>query len=170
LRHPVDQTIISYYDFINNSDEGLTLQEYLGSPYMQHNPLTRLLSNVSDLKKENVDITNLNLAKEVLRRKCLVGIYELLDQSIELFRKYFDWHGNRSSKEINTDECVTGFINDSIQETELTYKKLDDQKYNVEYDSDIYNAIVTNNQFDMELYWYAFDLHMGQISSIISQG
>ncbi len=207
LRHPVDRTLLAYYDFIQststrttssseseggsggssvNLQQQMTLQEYIESPYMDQNRnwLTRFLvsnrdSNVNVHVSDNLndrpvdlDREHLNLAKEILRTKCLVGLYELLDESVELFTAYFGgWDRARDTTkdmELN-EECVSNHINDSFKKTEEIHEKLIYQKYNIKYGSDIYNDIVRQNEYDMDLYWYAFDLQKARQNWIESQ-
>ena len=169
LRHPVDQVIVSYYNFINTSNaraiEKMTLQQYISSPHMQQNWLTHLLSNQSFLGGP-VDEDDLNLAKEILRKKCLIGLSEKLDQSVDMFAKYFGWNEGLLVGE--TKQCAAKLINQSLEKTNSIYSKLVDQKYKVEYGSEIYNSIVLKNEIDIELYWYAYDLHMAQLMQVNS--
>ena len=168
LRHPIDQTIVSYYDYVSNFDndyEQISFFQYVQSSTFKSNWLTRTLSNVSTSSQPTLE--DLNQAKEILRRKCLIGIYENLERSLELFKNYFQWNFTNIPKEAeNINRCVSDVFLQSDNEKYLIYKKIEDWGYNVDIGSDIYGLIAERNEFDIELDWYAFDLHLAQTARI----
>lgn len=159
LRHPVDQAIQSYNNFLqteSNSGESLTLQQFVSSPFMKSNWLTETLSTLTEVV-EPIDGNHLSYAKEMLRRKFIVGLNDELEQSMRLFVNYFRWYEN-------TDQnCASKEIAGHYNMDESFYKKVLETRYDVEVGSNIYEAIVAKNQHDIELYWYAYDLHMAQL-------
>ena len=168
LRHPVEQVIMSYHHFLNHhkSSEVYTLQQYIASPYMKRNWLTHFLSTLNNLE-DSANAQSLNLAKEILRKKCVVGVYENLEQSIELFVDYFGWVVDTSSEAITDQkQCIPEAIEHSQDATNVFFMKIIKKKYDIEYGGDIYNSIVAKNDLDMELYWYAYDLHKAQVAQM----
>jgi hypothetical protein len=166
LRHPVDQAIQSYNSFLqseSNSGESLTLQQFVSSPFMKSNWLTETLSTVTEVV-EQIDGNHLNYAKELLRKKFIVGLNDELEQSIRLFVNYFRWYENADQN------CASKIIAGHRNMDESFYKKVLESKYDVEVGSNIYEAIVAKNQYDIELYWYAFDLHMAQLKMLDRDG
>jgi len=165
LRHPVDRTIMSYTRFIDNTSDELkdmTLQQYVESPYVESNWLTHILTKEGDPKAALVE-EDLRIAKEVLRRKYIVGLYEEMENSFELFKGFFGWES--SETDIAIKQCSDKYINASLKKTHAMYKRLE-STFDIAQDSDIYQAIVDRNQFDLRLFWYAVDLHNAQYSLI----
>lgn len=167
LRHPIDRTIVSYYKFITKlgkDDEQMSLPQYIQSSLFTSNWLTRTLSNVSS--SSNPTLKDLDLAKEILRRKCLIGIYEDLVRSVDLFNNYFRWNHANQSKREEINQCVTNVYHESDDEKYLIRHKLEDRGYDIGIGGEIYSMIAQRNDFDMRLYWYAFDLHLAQVARI----
>ena len=158
---------MSYHHFLSNQKSSeLTLQQYIASPYMKENWLTHFLSTLNNLE-DSVNIESLNFAKEILRRKCVVGVYENLEESVELFVDYFGWATDTSLEVITRqNQCIAEVTDRSRDTTNSFYKKIIKQKYDIEYGSDIYDTIVAKNDLDMELYWYAYDLHKAQVAQM----
>ena len=169
LRHPVEQAIMSYHHFLSNQKSSeLTLQQYIASPYLKENWLTHFLSTLNNLE-DSVTIESLDVAKEILRRKCLVGVYENMEESIELFVDYFGWAADTSLEVITGQkQCTAEAVDHSLDATNGFYEKIIKLKYDIEYGSDIYETIVAKNDLDMELYWYAYDLHKAQVAQMKS--
>jgi len=94
FRHPVDRSV-SMYNYITFADweptynaeiASMTLEEYVKSPFMEQDWLTRYLSNTmtGPLSEENFES-----AKEALRRKVMVGLLEKKEATLERFEKFF---------------------------------------------------------------------------------
>lgn len=99
MRHPVKQAIDLFYyeqratwDGPDNYDfaQGyMTLAQFASSDKVVENFMVRSLAGVLD--DDEVTIDHVTLAKEVLRRKFIVGIIEWFDLSVVRFEKYFGW-------------------------------------------------------------------------------
>lgn len=103
--------------------------------------MTRWLSN----KREGaLTEENLYLAKEVLRKKFVIGLFSELEESMVHFEKYFMWQViNRTHRE----KCVNMFIAEG--------KKTKPEETVPRKGSKAYDALLDLNHMDMELYRYA---------------
>jgi len=160
LRHPVDRSISEYHYVTTTTDDldisMMTLKEYVSSKYID-NWITRFLVN-----KHHVPLVqeDLQLAKEILRRRCLVGLHEKIELSIKLFEQYFGWTGNGESITDAHTVCLKKVIAREHIRAKDEYKDVG----NIEMGSAVYDQIVNLNKFDMKLYWYASDLFKEQES------
>lgn len=155
LRHPIERAHHMYYVKRNRRDEvaSMSIQEYSTSPHMENNWLTRFLSG-----KQTGALTDhdLKVAKEVLKRKCLIGLVDNIDESINRFIEYFNF---KSSKD-NTQQCHNNVINDAMQNNNFGEA--------VTENSDDWNALLKRNVYDMQVYNYAVQLFEEQ--GILMQG
>jgi hypothetical protein len=96
LRHPVKRAISMFYYLRDATWEhtysevykSMTIEEYAVSQYAEDNWMVRFLTN------EMNGILNdghLDLAKQILQSKCLVGLLEEFTQSVKRFDRYFGW-------------------------------------------------------------------------------
>ena len=154
LRHPIERAHHMYYVKRNRSDEvaSMSIQEYSTSKHMENNWLTRFLSG-----KQIGALTDhdLNVAKEVLKRKCLIGLVDNVDESINRFVEYFNF---KSSKD-NTQQCHENVINDALQNNNFGGDEITE-------DSDDWNALLNRNIYDMQVYNYAVQLFEEQGISV----
>ena len=126
----------------------LTIEEYAGSASVEHNWMTRFLVDKRGGKLTKHDMVT---AKEILRTKCLVGIYEDLENSLKRFQLYFGWSQKSSPDQVR--ECRTAVL------------QAPDTRHNVpelEPSSKAYQALARVNVYDMELYEYAKVLYKMQ--------
>lgn len=151
---------------MGKEEEQIGLIQYIKSSSFPSNLLTRTLANVSS--SSNPTLEDLNLAKEILRRKSLVGIYENLDRSLQLFNNVFQWNFTNVDAEENIDQCISNIQYVEEDKKYLIYKRIEDRGYDLGIESELYTLIAKKNEFDMELYWYAFDLHVAQLRMIES--
>ena len=97
FRHPVHRIISKYYylkkatweNSYRESVASMTLLEYASSKYCDNNWVTRRLVNKMD---GDLELSDLELAKEILSRKALILLLDDLEESIERLRVYFGWH------------------------------------------------------------------------------
>ena len=151
---------------MGKDEEKIGLIQYIKSSSSTSNLLTRTLANVS--RSSNPTLEDLNLAKEILRRKSLVGIYENLDRSLQLFNNFFQWNFTNVDDLGNIDQCVSNIQYQEEDKKYLIYKRIEDRGYDLGIESELYKLIAKKNEFDMYLYWYAFDLHVAQLRMIES--
>jgi len=156
VRHPVDLAIATYYNFVHTTVEEalskMSLDEFIESNYYVKNENTIVLWH--GWGKEEPEVKHLMLAKEILRSKFIVGRHDDLDGSIALFEDYFFWDAKSSS----ASKCKKKHKALAVE------KELDIffEVGPVKKGSEIYNKIVQMNALDMELYWFAIDLHKAQ--------
>jgi hypothetical protein len=114
---------------------------------IEYNWVTRFLSNnlKGDLTQNDLDV-----AKEILRKKCLIGFLEAKEESMMRLQKYFNWE----MKDYKTRECA-----ERILDWGWSNKHSHPQ---VDYDSPTYELLVKNNIYDLELYEYAKELFQAQ--------
>jgi hypothetical protein len=108
FRHPVHRVISLFYYLqiatweptYNPALRNMTLLEYANSDLVEANFVLRSLVN----KMEGpLSWNDVKVAKEYLRRKCLVGLVDQYEASIDRFDNFFDFHPKRD----NVDNCIT---------------------------------------------------------------
>lgn len=115
---------------------------------------------------------DLDVAKEILRRKCIIGLLEEKGESMKRFDKFFGWrvdvsrdslllfeedektahakHAARWSKNVKDEEC-----SDKL----LHWNWMNKNKHpTLDEGSVVYNLLESKNRYDMELYMYARQL------------
>jgi len=120
----------------------MTLEEYANSVYIENNWLTRFLLN----ENGKLSPDHLEIAKEILRRKCLIGLAEEPLESIERFTKYFHWY----DEETHNSLCQENII----EEVKRSYQ----DHTPPEEGGEVWNLLMTHNQYDIDLYQYAREL------------
>lgn len=107
---------------------------------IEYNWMTRFLSNNLEANLTSYD---LNIAKQVLRQKCLVGVLEAKEESIMRLHKYFNWEMNDSKSRECTERVVQwGWVNKN------SHPLIDSQSL-------AYQLLVESNNYDIKLYEYA---------------
>ena len=122
----------------NASLADMTLEEYSHSTFVENNYVTRLLTNKSGGSLTKEDLT---MAKEILRRKAVVGLYDNLEESIQHINRYFSW----TPASADATQCLSQVINNGL--TKETFSPLDTG-------STAYSFLMQQNQFDMHIYEY----------------
>jgi len=151
FRHPVDRTIATYHLVLKETNDpvvsNMTLTEFVSSPYMDKDWFTRFLVNKRQVQ---LNLGDLQLAKEIIRRKCVVGIHEDIETSMKHFETYFSWETNGKA----FDMCTSAIIENERMRAKDTYARIG----MIKEGDPVYETIVHLNLFDMQLYWYAYDL------------
>lgn len=167
FRHPVERASSLFY-FLqdtqwkhpgtrNNHLADITIEEFFKQGYgsEENNWMTRSLSNrVTESELTEID---LELAKAVLRTKCLVGLMEKKRESFERILKYFNWN----PKNKKDQSCLE-------RKTEFAWSMMHDHRL-VEENSQAWGLIVDANKFDMRLYAYVKELFSDQGSQLFPQ-
>jgi len=148
LRHPVLR-ILSLYHHVKEIDEdvrGMSLEQFTESNKYPTNHMTRILSKNG---KMHLSENHLVLAKEVLRRKFLIGLFTKKRESFNRIIQYFGWHLS-----IPNAVCM-----DKIVHRDWPGK----QEYEpLPANHPISKKIAKNNEFDVQLYDYAVYLFKEQ--------
>ena len=158
FRHPVERAV-SLFHYLQDTQwrrsstknldlANIKIEEFFKGGLAENNWMTRFLSN--QLTKGQLEESDLDLAKEVLRRKCLVGLLKEKGQSFARFEKYFGWKVGANSD----SEC---------HEKKLQWAwPLKHRHEEVEEGTELWDLVVRQNEFDMELYEYSKILFMEQ--------
>lgn len=161
LRHPVDRVVSLFY-YLQTADweptynpifKDMTIEEYANSTYVEANWMVRSLINEWE---DPITMDEFGQAKEILRRKCLVGLMSRWSESMDRFNKYFDFTLQYDGRDDNRDE--SGFHEKEYLECQERYSNKGGsnvhQHPKLEKDSDTYNLLKLKNGWDMELYRY----------------
>eukprot|EP00549_Striatella_unipunctata_P016767 CAMPEP_0118676676 /NCGR_PEP_ID=MMETSP0800-20121206/2182_1 /TAXON_ID=210618 ORGANISM="Striatella unipunctata, Strain CCMP2910" /NCGR_SAMPLE_ID=MMETSP0800 /ASSEMBLY_ACC=CAM_ASM_000638 /LENGTH=184 /DNA_ID=CAMNT_0006572221 /DNA_START=45 /DNA_END=599 /DNA_ORIENTATION=- len=155
FRHPVDRALSMYFylatatwDPMHNPKlKDMTIEEYAHSDSIEHNWITRFLidKTTGGLTKEDMLV-----AKEILRKKCLVGMYDDLEESLDRFARYFGW-----------DADPTGHI-EACQHACVESGDPRHRHPTLSEEEPEYQFILDQNRYDLELYEYAKVLYEAQ--------
>lgn len=95
---------------------------------------------------------DLDMAKEVLRRKCLIGLLKEKQKTLKRIERYYGWE--ERAKLPGVDEC---------EERLMEWGWCNKHKHLiVEPGTEAYELIKSKNEFDIELYEYAKVLFVQQ--------
>jgi len=146
LRDPIERAVSMFY-YLGYDD--LELQDYAKTKLIDNNWMVRSLTN----KLEGyLTLHDLHAAKEVLRRKCLIGLLKEKHVSLKRFEIYFGWEDR--AKRPGAEECREKLLSWGWP-----------QKNNhplLEPGSEAYQLLRTKNALDIELYDYAKELFVQQ--------
>ena len=156
FRDPIQRSANMYYYFstakwdkrYNPALATITLEQFALSNYMENNYLTRLIVNKPGGSLSEADV---DMAKEIIRRKCLVGLYDQLEESVERFEKYFGWVDSGGK---DADECKTRVLTQGL-------RKYDVAPVVAEGTSE-WDLLYQQNRWDMELYFFVKQLYAFQ--------
>jgi len=151
FRHPIERAISMFYYIqiatwevtYNPEVEFWTIEQYANSGLVENNWLTRQLSNqpAGDLTDKN-----LLIAKNVIRRKFMVGLVSNIEATMDRLEKFFRWtyHVNPPNQEICRQALIDRGANSNAQST----------KPKPEPGSDEWKMLEWQNKYDLELYAY----------------
>lgn len=158
FRHPIERAASLFY-FIqdtqwkqpetrNDQFADITIERFYRGGFAENNWMTRFLTN--ELTKGEITENDLNIAKEVLRRKCLVGLLEEKGETFKRIQKFFGWR----PKDEEGQDCF---------EKKLEWSWPMKHKHPmVEEGSRAWQLIRTANKFDLRLYDFAKKLFIQQ--------
>lgn len=150
IRHPIDRVVSMFYYLQTATWEStfdptlskMTIEEYAKSGRVEENWMTRFLVNK---KSDPLGPDDVILAREILRRKFLIGLLSRPVESMKRFQDYFGWT-------INTPEqtqCVGNLLRDGVNKHEHPP---------IERGGEAWNQLLKNNKYDLELYMYSVQL------------
>ncbi len=175
FRHPVERVISLFYYMQTATHEvtynpifaNMTIEEYADSNLVESNFITRSLVNKME---EGLSPEDLEMAKEILKRKCLIGLMREFDTSMNLYNEAFQFQPNFSveidgednsksavaeiSKKTRSEKCIDG-----LQKTGGTNKHKHDQ---LSENSKAFETIERKNYWDLLLWEYIVDLYREQ--------
>jgi len=169
MRHPIQRAAsLFYYTQDTNwrrnhvkQFENISILEYFKSGMGENNWMTRFLSNTFKRELNNDD---LEIAKEVLRRKCLIGLLSQKAESFDRIQQYFNIQPSTTS----TSKKGADEVEDNNESIDCIDKKLNwawplKHKHDVvEEGTELWDAMMKNNVYDMQLYNYAVVLFKEQ--------
>ena len=138
LRHPVESAIAHYLmlrETLPPRQTRLSLFQYAHSPYLIDNFMVKTLINVTDAV---VTEDHVEMAKSVLERFAVVGLWNHLEESMERFYNHFGW-----TRPESYNVCQGAFI--SVQQYQ-------GGEASIEEGSDEYHTMVDRNWADMMLW------------------
>lgn len=156
MRDPIERAV-SLFHHLSNADGEPTYDPSLATmsiemwarstDRIEHNIMTRFLSNnlKSDITEQDV-----SLAKEILRKKCLIGFLEAKGESMMRLQKYFNWEIN----DPKSKDCVERSLNWGWSNKHA--------HPSIEVDSPTYRLLAESNKYDLELFEYTKRLFNAQ--------
>jgi len=168
FRHPIDRAVGWYWHVGHATwDHGsyredvgsMTLMEYYSSEIgtgsveegegIVDNPITRMLvegiqgkgSSGSGTRRRRRELTNedLQLAKEIVQTKCLVGLYRERMGSLARFDRYFGWGSSRKSrsKSISSGGSSWGVLSSESEDGIMSNNKKEKQEQKEEKEEEL---------------------------------
>ena len=133
-----------------------TIEDYAISVFAEDNWMVRFLTNkMTDM----VTRKDLEVAKEILRRKCLVGIMVDVEGSIRRFNQYFGWTDKLDETNQISQQCVQKYLSGGSNKNKHEL---------VEEGGMGWKILRANNLLDLELYEYVLQLYEEQTALIPS--
>ncbi|KAL3804694.1 hypothetical protein HJC23_008509 [Cyclotella cryptica] len=156
LRHPVDRAVSQYHFYHKEESstnpntaqyQGMTIDEYADA-VAENNWMVRFLTNK---RAGALSWHDLEAAKEVFGRKCLVGLVDKAEESIRRYERFFHWD-KRISDLSQKENCLKN-----------TLSKHDKRQEHPTYDgSEAWELLRKKNEYDVLLYEYAENLYSQQ--------
>jgi len=148
FRHPIERAASMYYALKNHPQqrgilEGASLASYAKGNLVEDNWVTRFLAN-----KPGGELTPFDeaVAKEILRRKFLIGLLKFKGASMDRFQRYFGWN-------------IKG---DKMQDCHQRILDWDWPSHNthppIKEGTTEWKLLENRNTFDMRIYHYAEQL------------
>jgi len=156
FRHPVERAV-SLFHYLKKADweptfseklKKMSLEDYAISEFAENNWMTRFLTNEMT---GAVTRQHLEVGKEILRRKVLVGLTVDMENSFERFSKYLGW--DKDPLSIDQRHCLKGFLTGGSNRNKHAI---------AEEETTGWRILRGNNLLDLELYDYALQLYQEQ--------
>jgi len=187
FRHPIERTASWFYHKQSVQDsvhydpslEIYSLTDWINSPSYMTDYMVRTLVGKVDthfhLVREDLDV-----AKEILRRKCLVGLLDEKSESMRRFIKFFGWNaelqrdsimlteGEETAEAIQAERWHNQIVKDEeCQDRLLHWDWMNKHKHPVVEEGSLeYKLLESKNRYDLELYMYARQLFEEQFTQL----
>ena len=157
FRDPIER-VVSKYNYMkistwektyNTEVAKMDLLTYANSKHCYSNWVTRRLVNKME---GTISDDDLELAKEILRRKSLVLLLDDMHEAIQRLRHYFGWD----------QETLTSEQENCLQSLTDNPRNANDQKQTIEIGSPEWNIIRDRNLIDLQLMSYVTELYKEQ--------
>lgn len=159
MRDPIERSISMYNHLQSINDpniSGMNLQSYARSQYVENNWMVRTLTG--RLKGE-LTSNDLEIAKDILKRKFIVGLFDKMGDSLERFESYF---GVSYAKEKDDEKMKT--CRDEILKQ---WQSKGSSKLKQAEKKNTIRSLEWQNKLDIELYAFSKELYLKQGDSII---
>lgn len=163
VQHPVDREFARFRYLKKWGNLGLgSYVEFSHSDYVADNWMTRTL--VGKGKYEELTAKDVQMAKEILRRKALVGLYSDIIGAVRHYSRYFGWDNamNWGKLSRGTLSCFESTILEGMKKD--NYDAFDLVAEDTQEGSVAWRRAMEKNRFDFELYKYSQQLYKFQIS------
>ena len=153
FRHPV-QRAESAYNYMNamnvwqSNPKINSIEDYANSDQVESNWMIRYLVGK---KSGDVGINELNMAKEIVRKKMVVGLYSEIGTSLDRFFHYFNFGPVGEEQR----QCVNRLLHDVKVGESMNNNPIPEG-------SRVWNRFLVVNNWDMKLYEYVQQLFVEQ--------
>lgn len=138
----------------------MSLDAYAHSDLAEGNWMTKMLTNTTN--NELLTPTHFQVAKEVFGRKCLIGLTDHFEESMDRFSKFFHFESTHSIN-THTKEETANFIEERRQcAHKIAASGVHHQYAKISHDSSTWKELERKNKYDMELYDYAKAMYYQQ--------
>ncbi|KAL7482555.1 hypothetical protein ACHAW6_008232 [Cyclotella cf. meneghiniana] len=183
FRHPIDRAVSVFYSKQQVHDVHFdptlaiySLTDWVNSPsYVNDYMVRSLVGKLNERSPQNqppLNRNDLDVAKEILRRKCLVGLIDEKSESFKRFEKFFGWNaevrrdslvlfgGEDTAQRAQADKWRKEIVKDEeCKDRLLHYNWEKKHKHPTPEESELpYKLLEAKNRFDIELYAYARQL------------
>mmetsp|Transcript_14265 Transcript_14265/g.29133 ORF Transcript_14265/g.29133 Transcript_14265/m.29133 type:complete len:809 (-) Transcript_14265:96-2522(-) len=167
LRHPLERAISKYYSDLVTYPEvaGMTLTQYIreGGARVENNYVTRFLTGQYG---GALGMHHLDMAREVLRRKFVVGLASDLPGTVRVFDYMFQWN-NRTGDTSGEDADA----NDEMAKIYSCYDDIlgalsDKSPPKVEEGTEGWKLLMAQNWLDLKVYEYAEFLFQKELEKV----
>ncbi len=167
FRHPVDRVVSLFYYLqeatweptYNPALANMTLLEYANSPLIEANFVLRSLLNKYT---ERLSLEDMEVGKEILRRKVFVGIVNDFGDSLAAFEAVLNlepnWHVYTEHEDVSqgrrafVQSCIHGMKDASRGSNKHVHAKIDPN-------SEEFKILESKNGWDIELWQYIQELY-----------
>ena len=167
LRHPVDRAIAVFHSLKRNNVKAvadMSLHQYAESNLSEDNWMVRMITNTMT---EKLTQHHLQVAKEVIGRKCLVGFIDnKFEETMERYTKFFRWehvHSINTHHIVGTTATDAGIDEKQACATKLIKTGVNRHQYErVDGKSETWKLLKARNLLDLDLFNYAEALYVKQ--------
>uniref|UniRef100_A0A7S4HHZ9 Sulfotransferase domain-containing protein n=1 Tax=Odontella aurita TaxID=265563 RepID=A0A7S4HHZ9_9STRA len=155
FRHPIDRAVSMFY-YLQTANWEPSYQETWGDMTLleyseHHSEKDWMVHMLAGKTRGPATEEDLEVAKEVLRRKCLVGLVHRMDESVQRFESYFGW-----DRRADPDDKVKSRQRKRCTENLLHGGANRGQEHpRAEEGSEEWEVLMRANRLDIQLFEYA---------------
>ena len=163
LRNPVERAASQFFELQKHDRHyaRMSIEKYASSrkDEADFNIMTKTLVDKPGLTTGSLTEDDLNTAKEILRRKALVGLLSDKGDTVLRFERYFGWTYDTAEDKTCSEKLL-----------HWEWKNKGEDNGPIAEDSKIYQDLAARNAFDVELYAYAVKLFKEQGAVLHGEG